>query len=125
MNNFKKITYSLLAIASFSLVSVGAQAGGISIRIGGFGYGSHQGYSSYYQPQYSHSRRPVVTNRHHYQPYYNNHHNSYYGNYGHRNYYKNKHYSRHQRGGRSAYRNNNQHSRHNSVGVTSRNKHRR
>jgi hypothetical protein len=126
MNNFKKITYSLLAIASFILVSASAQAGGISINIGGFGYGSHHGYNSHYQPAYSHYRSPVVTYRHHYKPRHGNHHNSYYGNYGHRDYYQKKYYSGHH-GGRyqSAYRNNNHYSSHNSVGVTSRNKHRR
>jgi len=76
MKNFKNIAYSLVAIISFSLISAGAHAGVINIRVGGFGYGD----LAYYSPGYTHYRRPVVSYRHHYKPYHG------YRNYGYRNY---------------------------------------
>lgn len=140
MNNFKLITYSLLAIISFSLVSTGAQAGGISIRIGGFGYGSHHGHDShrYRSSVYSHYRSPVVTHRHHYQPYYGYRDNLHYRSYG-RPYYQERHnYRRHSSHYNQGSQHHNRHdgynrhdrhdshgSRHNRIRVSSSNKHRR
>ena len=130
MSNFKTITYSLLVIISFSLVSVSAQAGGVSFKIGGYGYVPYLAYNSHHPSVYSHYRSPVVIYRHYYQPYYASHHNSY--------------YSGHHSGHRSAYRNNSHHhnssynrisrynnghdthnSGHNSIAGTSSKKHRR
>lgn len=132
MNNFKIITYSLLAIISFSLVSVGAQAGGISIRIGGFGYGSHHGHNSYRPSPYSHHRSPAVTHRHHYQPYYGYRDNLHYRSYG-RPYYQERHnYRRHSSHYNKGSQHHNRHDRHDSHGSgynrlagTSNKKHRR
>lgn len=137
MNNSKNITYSLLAIISFSLVSVGAQAGGISIRIGGFGYGSHHAYNSHHPSAYSHYRNPVVTYRHHYQghhyqPYYGYRYKSHYRSYG-RPYYQERHNYRHHHSHYSqASQHHNRHDihdshgpRHNRIEVASSKKHRR
>ena len=90
MKNFKNIAYILVALISLSMISAGAYAGGISLRIGGFGYGYHHGYHSYgypayYSPRYYHHRVPTVTYRHHYRPYYRHHSNSYYSGHGYRN----------------------------------------
>ena len=129
MNSFKNITYSLLAIISFSLVSVGAQAGGISIRIGGYGHG----YNGYNPSAYSNYRSPVVIYRNHYQPYYGYRYNSYYGSYG-QHYYQGNHRSeRHNRRHNSHYeqgsqhhnRRDSQHSGRNRLAGTSNKKHRR
>ncbi len=88
MNNLKNIAYFLLVIISLSLISVSAQAGGISIRLGGYGHGYHVAYNSYYPQAYYGYHRPVVRYRHHYRPYY-----SRYGNNNHRS---NHHSGHHQ-----------------------------
>ncbi len=104
MNNFKKITYTLLAIISFSLISASAQAGGISIRIGGFGHGYHHGHNAYYPSTYYYGyHSPLVTYRHHYRPYYGYQHNSHYGHYGFKSRHHSRHYSRHYGGHHQSY----------------------
>jgi len=70
MNSLKNITYSLLVIISFSLFSVSAQADGISVRIGGSGYGYNAGYNSNYPSAYFAYNSPIVTYRHYNKPYY-------------------------------------------------------
>jgi len=127
MSNVKKFTYTLLAIISFSLISASAQAGGISIRIGGYGHDYHHGHNAYYPSTYYSS--PYVTYLHHYRPYYGYRHNSYYsghhgshrsahGNYSHHN-------SGHNRFARSYNRHDTRHSGHNRLAGTSSKKHRR
>ena len=115
MKNFKNIAYSLVAIISFSLISAGAYAGGISIRFGGYGHGYHQshhsyshhryGYNRYRSSVYSHYRKPIVTYRHHYRPYYGYRHHSYFRGHGYRNYGHSYYGSRHQSYGRSSNHN--------------------
>ena len=78
MKNFKNIAYSLVALISLSLISAGAYAGGISLRIGGYGHGYHVAYNNYYPSAYYGYHAPVVTYRHHYRPHYRHHSNSYY-----------------------------------------------
>ncbi len=120
MSNVKKFTYTLLAIISFSLISASAQAGGISISIGGFGYGSHHAYNSHHYQG------------HHYQPYYGYRYKSHYRSYG-LPYYQERHNYRHHN---SHYRQASQHhnrrdihdshgSRHNRLAGISSKKHRR
>jgi len=128
MSNVKKFTYTLLAIISFSLISASAQAGGISIRIGGYGHDYHHGHNAHHPSTYYYSG-PFVTYLHHYRPYYGYRHNSYYsGHHGsHHSAYGN--YSHHNSGHNrfARYRNGHdtRHSGHNRLAGTSSKKHRR
>jgi len=127
MSNVKKFTYTLFAIISFSLISASAQAGGISIRIGGYGHDYHHGHNAYYPSTYYSS--PYVTYLHHYRPYYGYRHNSYYS--GHHGSHRSAHgnYSHHNSGHNrvARYRNGHdtRHSGHNRLAGTSIKKHRR
>lgn len=73
MKNFKNIAYILVTLISLSLISAGAQAGGISVRIGGYGHGYNVAYNSYYPSAYYGYHAPVVTYRHHNKSYYRGH----------------------------------------------------
>ncbi len=129
MNNFQKLLYGLLFFISLSLVSVGAHAGGISISIGSYGHSFHHGQHNYHPSIYYRHISPILTYRHHYQPYYGYHYISYYsGHHGsHHSAYAN--YSHHNSGHNrvARYRNGHdtRHSGHNRLAGTSSKKYRR
>ena len=119
MNNIKKIIFSLLAITSFSLISVGAQAGGISISIGGHshGYFPLNYYGHNYKPYYGYKDQ-----RHskHHRKHHHGHHQSYvnHNNHGSR-YDSQRHHNR-----RDQHRSNNHNSNHGNSRIASNMRHR-
>ena len=88
MKYFKNITYSLLAVISFSLISVSAHAGGYNIQIGAYGNGYHVGYNNYYPSRSYGYRNPVIIYRNHHKPYHGYQHRPYHRNHGHGHHYK-------------------------------------
>lgn len=107
MKSLKRSLFILTSVISLSVLSVSAQAGGISIKIGSYGHGYHHGHHSYghgYRSSYYGYHRPVVSYRHYYQPHY--------GDYGYAKSYRKKHHN----SGHYGYRN---HSRHGNGHVRS------
>ena len=88
MKHFKNIAYSLLAVISFSLISVSAHAGGYGFRIGAYGNGFHVGYNNYYPSRSYGYRSPVIIYRNHHKPYHSYQHRPYQRTHGQGHHYK-------------------------------------
>ena len=130
MKYFKNITYSLLAVISFSLISVSAHAGGYGFRIGAYGNGFHVGYNNYYPSAYYGYHRPVVKYRHHYRPYYpdhryrHKHHSGHHQSYNAHNKHGSGHNSRRHHNQRNYHHSNNRYSNHGNSRIASSRSHR-
>jgi hypothetical protein len=122
MNNFRKIIFSLLAIISFSLTTVGAQAGGINISIGGYGHGYFPSnyYGHNYKSYYGYTRNSSYG--HNYKPYYGyrNHRRSYVNH----NNYSSRYDSQRQHNRRDQHRSNNRNYNHGNSRIASNMSHR-